>query len=357
MRRWWRKSALALGVIVVGLLIAAAIVLRPYYRMPPDREELSKRLASFHELAQSIEARPDRDRRLFYEMIEDAAPMLRMEFEWTESECPPKAVRQWKKHEAKYPAVPGFDRKIQTIVKDGFVLQQPIAVDTKFPKMKATIRWFGLEALTAVRHAAEGDNAAATKRLEYLAAIDQGFYDSRIIYFVMLASHLEAIYQKATLALLPQLSDRQLADVEKHYSEFPNPAMLLADAIRLEAVAIEELFETNRLEMTGSFRMWLLRAALRLGYAEREKWMLVSFLDRQIRTIEQWAAAGATTALPEAFSREELKYSPLSVMAMPDLSGVARGVQRTLRQRAAVLEALRAEKAFRQDSTPRPPTI
>jgi hypothetical protein len=342
------KIFLAIAGLVAVVAAAAAVVYRPYYSMPENPAALTEQLVAARAVAEQVAARPVADRQLLESVLDKMAIMLKGRFHWEKAGCPPPELADWKRHEAKLLAIPGFDRKLAQLTDGGFVLQQPRGVAAEPLPVGPLQVWFSLQLLTAVREVENGFPDSALERLGHLTTIVAGLYDTPYFLFVMLGTGAEIALQKTVLYLASELPAPALASLQAGLAALPDPVAAFLAAMPVETAFMAATLGGSAPEpvaASGSGRaLWKFAAAT--GYLERETLRYVQLVGRESENLRQWHESGLGGA-PQSVVTEDLPYSPIVRMGWPAFEAMIIQPAATLVRRKAVGRTLEAEAAYR----------
>lgn len=351
-----RVRWLIAAAVIAVLLIVAAIVLRPYYAMPPEsRDQLLAMLASYSTAAAAIEARPDDDRVAFEKMLGKMEILLDKPIDWREDTCPPRQFARMRQHEAKVRALPGFDRRLNQIVADGFVLRQEQGIDAEIFGGNNFRTWLQLELLLAADEARSGAPSAAVDRLDKLLTINEGFFKTPYLVYVLIGSRLEREIDAAILHALPRLAEDGIVRLRERLLKRGDPVHAFIDAMKTEVSVMVDVVTTTipgpLAESDIGRALWNLAGAL--GYRDREILTYISLTAREAANFQDWYEAGGV-GLPSSVIGESARYSFLMTYGSPDYRRMLVGPVQQVAARRAVLATLDAELRHRRDGVARP---
>jgi len=354
--RPFRKRRLIAAGIAVVLAIVAAVVLRPYYAMPPEsRDELMALLAECRATAAAVAARPIEDRAAFEKMLSNMAVLLDTPIDWREDACPPRQFTRTPLHEAKLRALPGFDRRLEDIVDGGFVLQQDLGVDAEMFGVPPFQNWLRLELLLAAQEARGDDPGAAVARLGRLLTVTEGVLQTPYLFYAMTGMTFEREIDATALHVLPRLAEDDLTALRARLAGRADPVYGVLDAMKTDlAYMVEAVSNTipEPLAESGVGRaLWNLAGAV--GYRDREILTYISFSAGEAANFRAWYEAGGAGA-PPSDVHDRARHSFLVSIGWPNYERVVTLATEQVAARQAVLATIDAELSHRRHGTPRP---
>ena len=312
MRTGTRKVLWGLLAVVVLSIVAAAIALRPYYRMPSESKDvLDQKLAEFQAEARKMEDRPMAAREALVALSDDLKPVFAGFGEKEKpnsAKCPPYDPQHLATLAPHFAELQPFAARYHALAHEPFELQQDMACEADIPNFYATRKMAIWELAATVVDMNAKRREEAMGRLASVANMNRSLATPP----ALLISVMVAISQNhelfATIAyLLPRLTPEEIAQLRGYLEELPDTRASLIAALKVEVVTMVSAVDRYRsgnvpnlaaTEMISGENQWLRFAAKTArftGYLTRERYYLLSLLEREVVAWESWLAAGGVT--------------------------------------------------------------
>ncbi|MCZ7582603.1 MAG: hypothetical protein M5R36_04300 [Deltaproteobacteria bacterium] len=199
------------------------------------------------------------------------------------------------------------------MVEGGFVMQQGRGLDDDTPNFLRARQIAYAYIVDAIRKIREGNSAAATDRLLTVETLADGFLNTPVLIYTMIGVAITGILDNGMVAVLPVLSDTDLARLHDALAQRPQAAKTVVDAMAGEIVWLIESIDSlgagdnSRKEVeilgrpTKEFKVgsleWTMANVLGpLGYMKRERVKVLAFGASQMERYRAWLAAEGTDA-------------------------------------------------------------
>jgi hypothetical protein len=352
-----KKILIALVVVLVTALIIAAIVFRPYYKMPPEsKQDLDTKLAEYEAVVLEVRDRPEQDRQALDDLVSEMKQTIESGKLWLD-ECPPYTPESLEANKSTIDRVAAFEEQFAAILDDGFLIQHDGHNMADYPDFP-TVRMFVYQQVaTAVINRNAGDKDQMLARLGTVVQIIDGLEHVPSLLFVMMGFVGESRLNEAVVYLLPSLDTAEISILRKKIAGLPDVRIRVLAGMKAMIAGFTELIDCYRYgtEIPGlpegadrgkPLGRWS-GIAKATGFLTIERFKYISFAAGEIDAMQQWLNAGGKGELP-AFNRERAKYALLAQMAWPDHSHLMNKAVEKMENRAAVLEAMDLELKRRE---------
>ena len=348
------KRTLLIIVLVLGLLIlAAAVFLYPYYRMPPEsKSQLDAALATYQAAGREMAARPKADREALETLIQEVKPLLEKQKDWPKGEgCPPYDVKQLLEQESIIKQLQSYGTRFQAMMYSHFTLQQDADMDAEimqFTFIRQFIYWL---LGGAVLDFQQGRRMDTISRIAAMIKFDNVLFQTPTLIYNMMAVALNMKIYQAIVFIMPHLTEGEIDQLADMLKKMPDARAALIQAMEIETTGLIQMldaYQTNpdAIDKAGkpiskdekSMRT-LFRLARSTGYLKRERYQYLSFVGREIKAMQAWVNAGGKEPYRSPVGREII-YCPLVANSWPNWATLMEKASDDLQRRQAVIAAL-----------------
>jgi hypothetical protein len=359
----FKKIALALLILFVIAAIVAAILLRPYYEMPPEPVEiLDAKLAEYEKIAEAVKARPKADREAIDAMLAEYGEVLKEGLkEIQPGDCPHYDAAKLVGKSKSYELTRAAHERLAAINDGGLIYQ--FSMDWKddilnFSELRAVFYW---EQALAVLEVESADTTAAAGRLATLYQTIDGVEQAPLLIMTMIGVALERMAAKTVVHLAPKMQIEDLKRVQAKLKSLPDLRSMVIQAFKAEAYSViasfnkpDQLNEFLKLLTTdpNSVSPIVVRMIATTSYIKRERYMYTSIAAQDIENYEKWLAEGGET-VPISVVGDRIVYCPVGAMAMPNTKQLAEKTREAMVSRRTLISAIDAE-IQRRETEPKP---
>ena len=359
-----KKILISLAAVFIIVLVAVAVWLYPYYRMPPEsKEELDAQLVRYQAVAEEMASRPKGARLALEALIKDWDMSFEPDslFPFRKNACPAFDLNRVRSSESLLLGLRRYDERFEAMLQGGFVLQQDAGLKVVMPEFK-TSRYMVYGQLGALALIKDKDPGAdVSPRIENLYRYTDGFARTPNILYLMMSIAMEQRINQWIVLLLPRLSAEEILRLSSVLESLSDSNERFCDTLKVEVASLADLIDQSIRDQKTDGQVlksmfprhgqlidrvgWLATAT---GYLTRERYTFLSMYKNDIDACTLWHEAGAQ-GLPDLPGAKIAKYSLLGTIARPKLSSLLSKTQENMAQRNALFKAMRMELKHREE--------
>lgn len=359
-----KKIFIALPILLVIAGAIAAIILYPYFKMPPEpKEALDAKLSEYQNILKEASNRPKQDREaldaITLEMKQSIGKQkLSME------KCPPYTEEFLKVKRLIIDKISAYEDRFAAILDGGLVIQIDGHLLSELPTFDSIHVYINQQFALAVISNKAGEKEKMMNHLGNAVQLIQALEQVPHLIFLMTGSSMEARLYETIVFLLPSLDEVQIKTLQKMVSGLPNGRKLLIEAIKADVASTVEFLDHigkgtevpgynmgAEPEIDKIFDSFSLISESNWYYT-RERYTFLSLATGSIEAMEGWLAAGGKGDPPSVI-QNKIKYSLVALLAWPNTPRLMNKMTEKMHERSALLEAMDAE-LNRRTSDPRP---
>jgi len=339
MRSVIKKTLWSLLAILCLLLVAAAIYLYPYFRMPPEsKAELDANLATYQAAGREMAARPKEGRQALEALIKEMDPLLQKQKDWPQGEgCPPYEIPQLKAQEPIINQLQSFGSRFQVMMYSHFALQQDADFNAEIMRFYPIRQFIYWELGGAVLDFHEGRRAEAIQRLAAMIKFDNVLFQTPALIYNMMAIALNVKIYPVIVFILPRLTEIEIDQLVEMLKVLPDARTALIQAMEVEMAEVTQMLDGLR--ANPDTKDPLIHLARVTGYLKRERYQYLSFAGREIKAMQDWVSAGGKDPYRSPIGLE-LKYCPFVSMSWPNSTSLMEKAAGEMQRRQAVIAAI-----------------